>query len=185
MIQYIARSANHPLTLWPWGKDMSAARVQSNSKYYPRDWFDKWMWKYWENYGRNWFQFYQKIEIIWNTISQTFQGQCLQNCCKFCLKCANSVLQSDVVLIFIATVPLSDALLCVIQPLLNIYQIDPICCPTLLAEEDEVCSNTPEMLLTIGTMLGDFVRSRHPQTGSRRSRDMLTLASDEVNINRQ
>ena len=44
MIQYIARSANHPLTLWPWGKDMSAARVQSNSKYYPRDWFDKWMW---------------------------------------------------------------------------------------------------------------------------------------------
>ena len=132
--------------------------------------------EYWENY--------ELISIYQNTISQTFLGQCLQNYCKFCLKCANSVLQSDVVLIFIATVPLSDAL-CVIQPLLNIYQIDPICCPTLLAEEDEVCSNTPEMLLTIGTMHGDFVRSRHRQTGSRRSRDMLTFASDEVNINRQ
>ena len=122
-------------------------------------------------------------------ISQTFQGQCLQNCCKFCLKCANSVLQSDVVL-FIVTVPLSDVL-CVIHTLLNIFQTDPICCPTLDSwlRRMKFAQTLSEMLLTIGNTPGDFVSSRHLQTGSRRSTVrstvVLTFALDEVNINRQ
>ena len=124
----------------------------------------------------------QKSEIIWIMISQTFQGQCLLNCCKFCLKCANSVLQSDVVL-FIVTVPLSDVL-CVIHPLLNIYQTDPICCPALDSwlRRMKFAQTLSEMLLTIGNTPGDFVRSRHLQTGSRRSTVVLTFALDEVNI---
>ena len=78
-----------------------------------------------------------------------------------------------------------------IHTLLNILQTDPICCPTLDSwlRRMKFTQTLSEMLLTIGNTPGDFVSSRHLQTGSRRSTVrstvVLTFALDEVNINRQ
>ena len=117
----IARSANHPLALWPWGKDMSAARLQYKCS--PRDFelennvntkmifiFKKW------NY----------LDHDQSDISGSMFAKLLQivsEMCKFCVAIWCGVIYCQGPVIWCS--------LCVIQPLLNIYQADPICCPTL------------------------------------------------------
>ena len=139
----IVRSANHPLTLWPWGKDMSAARVQYKCS--PRD-FES------ENSVKNRIIFIFKkwnyLDYDQSDISGSMFAKLLQivsEMCKFCVAIWCGVIYCQG--------PLSDALsLCYPQPLLNIYQTDPICCPSLESwlSRMKFAQTLEEMLLTIG-----------------------------------
>ena len=109
--------------------------------------------------------------------------QILSEMCKFCVAIWCGVIYCHGPVIWCS--------LCYPYSALNIFQTDPICCPTLDSwlRRMKFAQTLSEMLLTIGNTPGDFVSSRHLQTGSRRSTVrstvVLTFALDEVNINRQ